>query len=158
MSFWQRMRRRGRRSAAEPPGRGPGPGPGPVVGGFAPSGDTGRTVFGKPVIRIGDPEKFRQEDALRDRARSALDPGDEAEARAVADLVGRYAALDRVDSSAAAALKEEVRSVGLRLCRAGGPERLKLVAYRVQELSPGNTYGTVRSMESFWDGICGWQV
>jgi hypothetical protein len=43
-------------------------------------------------------------------------------------------------------------------CRAGGAERLKLVAYRVQELSPGNTYGTVRSMESFWDGICGWQV
>ena len=154
MSFWQRMKRRDRRSAPEPPA----PGPGPVVGGFVLPGDTGRTVLGKPVLRIGDPDKFRQEDAMRDRARSALDPDDESEARAVADLVDRYAALDRADPSAAAALKEEVRSVGRRLCQVGGSDRLKLVAYRVQELCPGNTYGTVRSMESFWDGICGWQV
>ena len=154
MSFWQRMKRRDRRSAPAPPVRGSGP----VVGGFVPPGHTGRTVFGKPVVRIGDPDKFRHEDAMRDRARSALDPDDESEARAVADLVARYAALDPGDSSTAAALKEEVRSVGRRLCQAGGSERLKLVAYRVQELSPGNTYGTVRSMESFWNGICGWQV
>jgi hypothetical protein len=34
---------------------------------------------------------------------------------------------------------------------------MKLIAFRLAALNPGNPYANVRSMESFWDGICGWQ-
>jgi len=149
MAFWRRWKRQRTRVP---------PGTPPVIGGFVSSGYAGRTLYGKQVVRIGDPEKFRQEDAMRDRARTALDADDESQAQAVGDLVGRYAAVEAADPSAAAAAKQEIQAIGRLLCRDGGSERMKLVAFRVQELSPGNTYGTVRSMESFWDGICGWRV
>lgn len=117
----------------------------------------GRTLFGKQVVRIGDPERFRQEDALHDQAESALDPENESHAQTLIDLLGLYAGLRDSDPNAADAIDQEVQAIGRLLCNEGGSDRMKLIAFRVAALNPGNPYANVRSMESFWDGICGWQ-
>lgn len=129
-----------------------------MVGGFVSSEYSGRTLFGKQVVRIGDPERFRQEDAMHDLAESALDPENESHAQALIDLLGRYAGLRGSDPNAADAIDQEVQAIGRLLCNEGGSDRMKLIAFRVAALNPGNPYANVRLMESFWDGICGWQV
>lgn len=129
-----------------------------MVGGFVSSEYTGRTLHGKRVVRIGDPELFGQEDALRDQAQSALDPDNESHAQSLIDLLGQYAGLDPSGPGAADAIDEEIQAIGRRLCEDGGSNRMKLIAFRVAALNQGNAYATVRSMESFWNGICGWQV
>lgn len=158
MPFWKReKRRRQAPPRSEPPGSAPPAAP-PIVAGFVSAEHTGQTVHGKRVVRIGDPERFRQEDALRDRARAALEPEDESQAQALIDLIDRYAHLDDPDSKPANAIEDEIRAVGRLLCEDGGSDRMKLVAFRVAALNPGHPYANVRTMESFWDGICGWQV
>jgi hypothetical protein len=152
MAFWKRIRRRREPS----PRSGPADSP-PVVAGFVSSPYTGRTLHGKAVVRVGDPELFRQEDAMRDRARSGLDPEDESHAQSLVDLIGRYAAYGP-SGPEADALTGEIRAIGRRLCEDGGKDRMKLIAFRVAVLGAGNPYATVRTMESFWNGICGWQV
>lgn len=95
---------------------------------------------------------------MREQAQSALDPENESDAQTLVDLLDRYADIEDADSGAAATIKEEVQTIGQRLCDDGGSNLMKLIAFRVEVLDPGNTYARVRSMESFWDGICGWQV
>jgi hypothetical protein len=151
MLFWRRKQRR-----REPPSPPEPSGSMPTVGGFV--GYTGRTLYGKQVVRVGDPELFRQEDAMRDRAQSALDPEDEPHAQTLINLLDRYADLEHSDRGATDAIDSEIRALGRRLCEDGGSNRMKLIAFRVAAMNQGNAYATVRSMESFWNGICGWQV
>lgn len=153
MPFWKREKRR---RQASPPSR-PADAM-PMVSGFVSAEYTGQTLYGKRVVRIGDPERFRQEDALRDRSQAALEPEDESQAQRLIDLLGRYADLDSSDPEAADATKEEIQAIGRLLCEDGGSDRMKLIAFRVAALNPGNPYANVRTMESFWNGICGWQV
>lgn len=47
----------------------------------------------------------------------------------------------------------EIRKHGLYLCNNGGTNRMKKIAYRVQFLG-----GDVRTLQIFWDGICGWMA
>ena len=153
MSFWKRItRRRTVRPQPIPADRTPS------VGGLVSSEYTGQTFMGKRVVRIGDPDRWREEDAMRDRAQSALDPADESYALTVVELLGRYADLYDSDPRAADAIGSELRSVGRQLCDDGGSNRMKLIAHRVAALGHVNPYAKVRTMESFWNGICGWQV
>ena len=153
MSFW----RRGKRRRTPPPQPTSADSP-PIVSGFVSSEYTGRTILGKQVVRIGDPERWRQQDALRDQAQSALDPDDESQVQTLTDLLGRYADLEDSDPHAAQAIEEKIQAIGQQLCQDGGSDRMKLIAFRIAALNEGNPYANVRSMESFWDGICGWQV
>jgi hypothetical protein len=144
MSFWKREKRRRKSPAHSRPVESM-----PTVG---------RTLYGKRVVRIGDPDLFAQEDAMRVQAQSALDPEDESHAQGLIDLLGQYAGLDATDRQAAETIDEAIKVIGRRLCENGGSNRMKLIAFRVAALNPGNPYASVRSMESFWNGICGWQV
>ncbi len=49
--------------------------------------------------------------------------------------------------------KVDIRKLGEYLCANGGTNRMKKVAYRVQTLG-----GDVRTLQIFWDGICGWMA
>jgi hypothetical protein len=142
MAFWNR---RGRRRREERPAPLPG-----GIAGFASSG-----YGGKRVVRIGDPALWAREDALRNDAESELDPDDEACARELVDLLDGYADEKRAPKDA---IEAAVQEIGREICRDGGKDRMKLIAFRVSVLGTGNVYTSVRSMESFWDGICGWQV
>jgi hypothetical protein len=143
MAFWKR--RKGQQRREERPAPLPG-----GLGGFVPSG-----YGGKQVVRIGDPALWAREDALRNAAESELDPDDESYARELVDLLEDYASEKGAPKDA---IEAAVQELGREICRDGGKDRMKLIAFRVSVLGAGNVYTRVRSMESFWDGICGWQV
>ena len=103
---------------------------------------------------------------LRRRAQSTLDPQDEQMALSMVALYRDYefarnrsndeerkAECEKIDAAAA--------EIGQTLCSSGGAKRMLLVSLRAQThlnmRRPGGDIG-MRTIELWWNGICGWQA
>ena len=93
---------------------------------------------------------------LEARSLEPLDPADEAIAQKLAALVKRTDDEYATDMEAYERTVAEIKQIGDDLCRpepgTSGYTHMKLVAGRVRVLG-----GRIRTLEMFWNGICGWQ-
>jgi hypothetical protein len=89
--------------------------------------------------------------AMEERGRRPLDGPDEAIAQKLAQLVMRTDAEYSNDKPAYERTKAEIEKIGNDLCRDGGDARMRQVALRMKALG-----GRVRTLEMYWNGICGW--
>lgn len=81
-----------------------------------------------------------------------LDGDDEAIAQRLAGLVRLVPRLYDQLSPDYTTVRDEITEIGKELGGSGGDPRMQKIAARVRELG-----GSVRHLESCWDGICGWQ-
>lgn len=81
------------------------------------------------------------EKAIAYRAQRALDGDYEKVARRLVMLLA--------DGEANSA---EIREIGAQLCSQGGPDHMRMIAYRANSLGIH-----IRLIELYWDGICGWR-
>jgi hypothetical protein len=90
------------------------------------------------------------------RSRAPLDPADEAIAQKLVELVQRTDAEYENDKAAYERTTAEIKRIGNDLCSApasvSGSTHMKLIAGRAQALGI-----RLRTLEMFWNGICGWQ-
>lgn len=93
---------------------------------------------------------------LEARSLQPLDEADEAIAQKLAELVKRTDDEYEHDKAAYERTTAEIKKIGFDLCsgrtEVGGGTHMKLVAGRVKVLG-----GRIRTLEMFWDGICGWR-
>ncbi len=94
-----------------------------------------------------------EERAIELRGKRPLGGADEAIAQKLAEMVKRTDREYATDKAAYERTSAEIRKIGEDLCAAGGDDHMKQVAYRMAALG-----GHVRTLEIFWDGVCGWMA
>ncbi len=94
-----------------------------------------------------------EERSMEERGKRPLDGGDETIAQNLAAMVKRTDHEYETDKAAYERTSAEIRKIGEELCAAGGEDHMKQIAYRVAALG-----GRVRSLEMYWDGVCGWMA
>lgn len=94
-----------------------------------------------------------EERAFEERGKSSLAGDDEAIARKLVELNKRSDYEFEHDKPAYDKTYAEIRHIGQALCDEGGDARMKEIAYRYAALG-----GRIRSLEMFWNRICGWMA
>jgi len=84
---------------------------------------------------------------------------DEEIAQNLCRLCAQGEAQYRSDKEAYEKTAAEIGRVGEHLCSSGGSKRMARIAYRVAFLRGDTVPGShTTEMESYWVGICGWQL
>jgi hypothetical protein len=100
---------------------------------------------------------FEYQQKCRVRAQSALAHDDELIARKLATLHQAYSRVCNLRTEEEEAeckrIRAETAELGRALCAAGGPGKMLLIAFRAEHHG-----ARVSNIESFWNGICGWQA
>ncbi len=94
-----------------------------------------------------------EERAFEEHGKSSLGGDDEVIAKKLVELCKRSDYEFEHDKPAYDKTYAEIRRMGQALCDEGGDARMKGVAYRYAALG-----GRIRSLEMFWNRICGWMA